>query len=117
MAEPEADVLIVDDQPYSSGGSNNEDYEPIQNENDKIEPTQEIPNSKPEKKKKKPKKSSEPVFIPVISGTATIDSERADSEIHTQRNISNPTEAKDQMSTQNTDDPNVKEKSKCCLLI
>ena len=107
MAEPEADVLIVDDQPYSSGGSDNDDYEPIQ----------EIPNSEPEKKKKKPKKPSEPVFIPVISGTATIDSERADTEIHTQRNISNPTEAKDQTSTQKTDDPNVKEKSKCCLLI
>lgn len=102
MAKNEqADILIVDDQPYSSGGSIIEEEEKKDTEEEEkeelIESAKEI---------KKPKRPAEPIFVPVITGTATIESNFAYSD-------KSQIEEKDQ----NLPEDENKKKSKCCLLV
>lgn len=103
--EPQADILIVDDQPYSSGGSIIEEEEEKKeaDEEKKVELVEQA------KEEKKPKKCGEPIFVPVITGTATIESNFAYSE-------KSQIGENSQKERNATEDEN-KKRSKCCLLV
>lgn len=103
--EQQADILIVDDQPYSSGESIIEEEEKKEIEEEEKEELVEEANER-----KKPKKTSEPIFIPVITGTATLESNFAYSD----KNINGENSQND--GTQNKTENN-KKPSKCCLLV
>ena len=114
----QVDVLMVGDQPYSSGSNSEVDlddnnYKRETNENkEKNEKTDE------EKlKEEKERKISEPIFVPVISGTATIDTAPPIPEKIVISNVEND----DDKSDDESEEPEVKERaaapSKCCILL
>lgn len=106
MSNPDQkpDLLIVSDNPYSSGGSNHseeeEQHHPEEEEKEVL--VEEAKESKPAKK------PAEPIFVSVIQGTATIDSNLIYSD--KSNNEAAPEDSKNTKEAKNT-------KSKCCLLI
>ncbi|KAK8834336.1 hypothetical protein M9Y10_032781 [Tritrichomonas musculus] len=107
MSNPDqkTDLLIVSDNPYSSGGSNHseeeEQHHPEEEEKEVL--VEEAKESKPAKK------PAEPIFVSVIQGTATIDSNLIYSDKSNNEGAA-PEDSKNTKDAKNT-------KSKCCLLI
>ncbi|OHT10288.1 hypothetical protein TRFO_04324 [Tritrichomonas foetus] len=119
MAENEqADVLIVGDQPYSSDSSSESDENDKKKEEEEYIPKNDdapIEESPQPEIKPKPKKPAEPIFVPVISGTATVDDTPADpNKINLDKDgeISNDDdEGEEKGESKNAN------QSKCCLLL